>query len=100
MRNERAKIFAPFSPLKGMDRAYKEKERVITPRAELMSDRIEEIDRKLRGIKKGMLVEVTYYTDKGYKTHVGEVSSVSPEKHMFNLDLPINFGDIYDIRVR
>ena len=83
-----------------MDRAYREKERVITPRAELMSDRIEEIDRKLRGIKKGTLVEVTYYTDEGYKTHIGEVSSVSAEKRVFNLDLPISFCDIYDIRVR
>ena len=81
-----------------MDRAYREKERVITPRAELMSDRIEEIDRKLRGIKKGTLVEVTYYTGEGYATHIGEVSSVSPEKKVFNLDLPISFCDIYDIR--
>ena len=39
MRSERAKIFAPFSPLKGLDAAYREKERVIVPKAELLSDK-------------------------------------------------------------
>ena len=47
MRCERAKIFAPFSPLKGMDEAYRKKERIIEERACLLSDREEEIDRTL-----------------------------------------------------
>lgn len=83
-----------------MDRAYKEKEKIITPRAELMNDRIEEIDRKLRRVKRGTVVEVTYYTGEGYTTHIGEVCSISPEKHIFTLDMPIDFEDIYDIRIR
>ena len=99
VRNERAKIFAPFSPLKGMDNAYREKEKIITPRSELLNDRIEEIDRKLRLLKRGTLVEVTYYSGDGYKTHVGEVFSISPEKHTFSIGLPISFSDIYDITI-
>ena len=100
MRSDRAKIFAPFSPLKGMDQAYREKEKIITPRSELLNDRIEEIDRKLKQLKTGTLVEVTYYTGEGYHTHVGEVFSISPEKHTFSIGLPISFSDIYDINIR
>lgn len=100
MRSERAKIFAPFSPLKGMDKAYREKERVAVQKAELLSDRIEEIDSKLRLIKKGSYVEVTYYEDGTYKRHKGKVYSISPEKNIFTVGLPIYFSDIYDIEIK
>ena len=70
MRSERAKIFAPFNPLKGLDAAYREKERVILPKAELLCDRIEEINSKLKNIQSGDVIKLTYYKEGEYKTKI------------------------------
>lgn len=99
MRSERAKIFAPFSPLKGLDAAYREKERVIIPRSELLSDRIEEINARLLGLVGGEVVEITYYSDGGYKKRRGRVTSILPRKSIITVGIPISFGDIYEIEL-
>ena len=99
MRSERAKIFAPFSPLRGLDEAYREKERVITPKAELLSDRIEEINVKLLILKPGSYIKITYYVDGGYKTKKGRVTAVLPRKNLLVVGLPVKFSDIYDIEI-
>ncbi len=99
MRSERAKIFAPFSPLRGLDAAYREKEKVITPKFELMIDRIEEIDRKLHTVKSGDIVEITYYSDGIYKKKKGRVASILPSKNILTVGIPISFYDIYDIEI-
>ena len=99
MRSERAKIFAPFNPLKGLDAAYREKERVIMPKSELLSDRIEEIVGKLRRLHGGELVQLTYYSDGGNKTKTGRIVSVLPVKGILIMDFPISFSDIYDMEV-
>ena len=99
MRSERAKIFAPFSPLRGLDEAYRAKERVIVPKAELLCDRIEEINIKLSSLQGGCLIKITYYFDGGYKTKVGRVKSVLPNKKTLVMDTKIDFSDIYDIEI-
>ena len=99
MRSERAKIFAPFSPLRGLDEAYRAKERVIIPKAELLCDRIEEINAKLKSLQFGNFVKITYYSDGGYKTKTGRIQSVLPNKNTLVLDTEIEFSDIYDIEI-
>ena len=99
MRSERAKIFAPFSPLRGLDEAYREKERVIVPKAELLCDRIEEINVKLLILKPGSYIKITYYADGGYKTKKGRVTAVMPRKNLLIVGFPISFSDIYDIEI-
>lgn len=99
MRCDRAKIFAPFSPLRGLDEAYREKERVITPRAHLLSDRIEEINFILTNLKVGDTVEIKYYTDGEYKKICGKVAAVLPSKKLKVSSLDIDFLDIYDIEI-
>ena len=99
MRSERAKIFAPFSPLHGLDAAYREKERVVVPRSELLSDRIEEINAKLSMLKIGSVIKIIYYFDGGYKTKKGRVSAVLPHKGVLVMDIPIAFSDIYDMEI-
>ena len=46
-RVQRAKQFAPFSALKGLEEALAEKEREYEPQAELSDDAAEELDRCL-----------------------------------------------------
>ena len=100
IRSERAKIFAPFSPLREMNAAYRENEKIITPKSELLSDRTEEIDMILKQINKGCMVNVTYYDNGEYKKRSGKVYSISPQKRMFIMEFPIYFEDIYDIEIK
>jgi len=99
VRSERAKIFAPFSPLRGLDAAYREKERIVLQKSELMVDRIEEINRTLCQLTRGDIVQITYYSDGGNKTKTGRIVSVLPVKGMLIMDIPISFSDIYDIEI-
>lgn len=99
MKSDRAKIFAPFSTLRGLDEAYRQKEKVIIPRAILEKDREQEIDLKLRSIRKGSYVEVVYYTEDGYKKIKGNVGNISEKNHTLTLSIPIDFGDIYNIDI-
>jgi len=99
VKAERAKIFAPFSPLRGMNSAYREKERVIIPRPELLEDRINEIDVKLNQISLGDFVRVIYYSDGEYKKVTGMIRGFSKQKCFFTVTKPINFNDIYDIEL-
>jgi len=99
VRCDRAKIFAPFSPLRGLDEAYREKERVITPKAHLLSDRIEEINFILTNLKVGDTVEIKYYTDGEYKKIRGKVEAVLPSKTLRISLADIDFCNIYDIKI-
>ena len=99
MRCDRAKIFAPFSPLRGLDEAYREKERVITPKAHLLSDRIEEINFILTNLKAGDAVEIKYYTDGEYKKIRGKVEAVTGPKTLKISSADIDFCNIYDIEI-
>ena len=45
--SKRAKQFAPFQALKGLNEAIANKEKIITPRRELSEDSIAEINRVL-----------------------------------------------------
>ena len=99
MKCDRAKIFAPFSPLSSLDAALREKERIITQKKETAEDRQDEIDRKLKKIKIGDFVDVTYYVDGQYKKLKGAVSGFSKEKCCFTVIEQIPFDDIYDIDI-
>ena len=99
VRCDRAKIFAPFSPLRGLDEAYREKERIITPKAHLLSDRIEEINLKLTNLKIGDTAKIRYYFDGEYRTICGKVNAVTGSKTLKISSADIDFCDIYDIEI-
>lgn len=99
MRCDRAKIFSPFSPLKGLEEAYREKERTIYPKAELLTDREEELNFKLNNIQNGDTIEITHYTNGTYRKKVGRVSTILPAQRIIIVETPINFSDIYDIEI-
>ena len=56
-REERAKQFMPFAALKGYPDALRKKEKVIVPKMELSEEYEEELDRRLRQVRKN---EVLY----------------------------------------
>lgn len=60
---ERAKIFAPFSALRGFDISIltTEQDRVLTPRLILSQERMEELDRVLCGLQPSEMVELSFF---------------------------------------
>ena len=96
----RAKQFAPFSAISGLDRA------VDTKRAELdrcdRRDFSEEysaaLDEKLHALRKGMRVSVAYYEKREYRSVSGLVAQLDPEEGFLKIGaVRIPFADIADL---
>jgi len=106
----RAKIFSPFSALRGFDIAVltKAKEKALSPRAWLSDDMQEDLVRKLRQLKEGDMVTVTYFSLQkrmrdyeigSYISESGPVEEIDELGHA--LVLPqcyVPFTDIYDLQ--
>ena len=60
-RADRAKIFAPFAALKGFEESVHARELRYVPRPELCGDRAEQLDRRLRSLRSGDTVTVTWF---------------------------------------
>ena len=57
----RAKQFAPFSALKGLDEALAEKERIRVEKRLLSEERLSELNQKLISLTLGQIITVVYY---------------------------------------
>lgn len=60
-RADRAKLFAPFAALRGFEESVHAREARSVPRPEPAPDRAEQVDRRLRKLKPGDRVTVTYF---------------------------------------
>ena len=101
-RLERAKIFAPFDALKGLDDAIREREerRTRTQRREICEEAIEHNSAVLRMLKRGMEVEVFCYSNYHDVVKSGKITYIVPESGYLELEHePIDFEDIYNIMV-
>jgi len=99
-RSERAKIFMPFSPLKGFHEALRRKERVLVPKAELAEERMAELDGILRTLSGGDMIQVVYYCDGIYEKVTGCVGSIDGyAKTLTVAKRSISFDDIYDLKL-
>ena len=96
---DRAKQFMPFAALKGYEIALRAKEKIIVPKIELSEDAAEELDRKLRQIKKNDIVTVIYFSGGEYLKVTGMVSRMDADTKVLKIvNTRISFADIYDIR--
>ncbi len=95
---DRAKQFVPFSPLKGLDAALKEKERIFVEKIELSDEEAAELSRKLGCIKKGMKVKAVYYSDGEYVSEEGIVCAIDKVfRKLTIVKTEINMDDILKI---
>lgn len=95
---ERAKQFAPFSPLRGLHEALKQMERVVVPKAELSEERAEELNRMLLHIETGDMVTAVYYSEGEYVKVTGKVARLNiDEKFLQVVDTKILFEDLYSL---
>lgn len=95
---ERAKQFAPFSPLRGLHEALRQMERVVVPKAELSEEKAEELNRALLQTQKGDMVTVVYYSEGEYVKVTGKVARLNlDEKFLQIVDTKILFEDLYSV---
>lgn len=90
--SERAKIFAPFAALKGLNEALKEKEKIRISKKELSEDMAEELNTTLKTLSIGDIATVVYYnnTEMQYFQLTGNISKIDT----FNRIIQINFKKI------
>ena len=108
----RAKLFTPFSALRGFDIEIltQEQDRLLMPQISLASDREEEIYRVLNGLPQGDWATVTYFVPVKhiaqqllgeYTVVSGEVKRVDDVEQLLVLEgYPIPFGNIHALTVQ
>lgn len=108
----RAKLFTPFSALRGFDIEIltQEQDRLLVPQISLASDREEEIYRLLNGLHQGDWATVTYFVPVKhiaqqllgeYTVVSGEVKRVDDVEQLLVLEgASIPFGNIHSLAVQ
>lgn len=97
---DRAKQFGAFSPLRGYDDLIESKKVIIGERKELTEEHANELSKTVAKIKKGDIVQITYYKKDGYVLKEGAVSHVDCILRTITVVKEhVNFGDIWDIKI-
>ena len=99
-KSERAKLYMPFAAVKGLDKALREKERILVDKIDLSEESKENISNYISTLKKGMIVKVVHYENMEYIETTGVISNI--DFVYFNLTIvmkKINFDDIYKIDI-
>lgn len=91
---ERAKQFAPFAALKGFESAIDYQNRTLIPKPILSDEAVEAVNRTLQMIRRGDVVEVTYFRDDVEVPGYGELQVVSGTVYgIKNVDGELMIGD-------
>lgn len=97
-REDRAKQFMPFAALKGYPDALRKKEKIVVEKQELSDEYKEELDYKLRQIRKNDMVTVVYYCKNEYLKVTGMVSRIDETARVLKIvNTRISFEDLYEI---
>ncbi|HBA62738.1 MAG TPA: hypothetical protein DCZ20_02660 [Lachnospiraceae bacterium] len=97
-REDRAKQFMPFAALKGYPEALRKKEKIIVLRMELSEEYKEELDYKLRQVRKNDMITVIYFCGGEYLQKTGMVSRMDETAKLLKIvNTKIPFADIMDI---
>lgn len=98
-RRNRAKQFMPFDALKGFREAVTEKERIIVPKRDLSEEQKEELDWKLRQIRRNDIITVEYFQNREYVQVTGMVTRIDYTiRTMDIVNTKIAFADISDLK--
>jgi hypothetical protein len=83
----RAKQFAPFSAITGLDRALEKKRRELDHcgRRELSEESAAELDARLRSLRRGERVSVCFYSGQEYRHVSGSVERLEEAEGLLKL---------------
>ena len=98
MPNNRAVQFKAFDALVGLKEAIKERERIIVEEKDLSVEDLEDLNYKLKQVKKGMVLTVEFYDIDNYVRLCGVVTKVDlSAKYISIVKKKIYFKDIFII---
>lgn len=96
----RAKQFMPFDALKGLRTALAAKERIVVPRTELSEEMLDELDRKFKELKPGMMVSIVHYEQEEYIKTTGMIARISISSRLIQVvNTKISLDDIQSIQI-
>ena len=102
--SRRAKQFAPFAALRGLDETIRRQETIYESRKFLSEEKKHELDMKLRMLTYGMKIEVTYFVENGlsknigqYRTLLGKIGFFDPKVYLRINETQISVSDIFDL---
>mgnify|MGYP000110915209 CR=1 FL=1 len=100
----RAKQFAPFAALRGLDETIRQQEIIYESKRDLSEEKKNELDMKLRILAYGMKIQATYFQKSWkdpsvgqYHTLSGTVEFFDPSVHLRIDDTEIQIQDICDL---
>lgn len=99
-RTQRAKQFAPFDALKGLQDALrlKEYQHERVAKGDIQEDKANEISKVLLGLEKNDVVQVTYFAD-GHSLQSEGKAKIDVEKKIIQIDkTKIKLDDLLDIK--
>ena len=99
-RADRAKQFAPFSALKGLEAALEKKRAAATNKRTPSEDEARILNDRLKRVSPGDTIYIMYYTKKGYmKRHITVEDVDGASRRILSEGEYIFFDDIYAIKV-
>lgn len=101
-RSERAKQFAPFDALKGLQKALrlKEYEHDRMVRGDIDDETIDKISKQLQKIKKNDTIYIKFFEDGYYKELKEKVKKFDVNKREVELEgKTIFFDDLFDLNI-
>ena len=96
----RAKQFAPFAALKGLDEVLAEKERIRVEKRLLSEERLSELNDKLMGLTVGQIVTVVHYDpiEREYIQLTGMVAKIDAQNRILRIvSESIKFDNLFEI---
>ena len=99
---QRAKIFAPFDAMKGLQEALRDREErhLRVEKHDVSEEQAEQNSRALLQLERGMTVEVYCHSDFHDVVRQGKVTNVDKTFRTLVLDgKTISFEDIYHLRI-
>lgn len=97
---ERAKIFAPFAALKGLNEALSEKEKIREEKKELSEEMAEELNAALISIVLGEVITIVFYDncERQYVQLTGCVERIDKFNRIIEIgNTKISFDDLFKI---
>ena len=80
----RAKQFAPFAALRGLDETIRQQEIIYEPKRDLSEEKKNELDMKLRILAYGMKIQATYFQKSWKNPLIGQYHTLSGTVEFFD----------------
>ena len=99
-RENRAKQFAPFKTLKGLEDEISWQEKVFVDKKDLSEEMLQELDNKFKQIHKNDIITVVYYNKGEYLKVTGMVARIDVTARVLQIiNTKIKFDDVYDVEL-